>query len=313
MPDDHDNDKPFDAITRLYIRTNPADDGTEPLPAALPFWVSPDIWIVKPGGAVGGEAVPLQQNQVKVTVTNGGGIPAVDAYVEAFVADPSTVITPATAFLIGGAFVTVNGYSTTDVLLPWTPQATDSGHRCIVARVALTLPLDTYVNPSIFDVVGDRHVAQRNIQVLEVAQGKSMTFRFLVGAPSEGQAAATVRALETTFDMDARALTKMGGCAGGLPATQPLAELGVRVLSTRETRPLVDDIRRPLGIAVKPEAVPELREVGTRFEGTKSRHAAVTFAVAADEEVGRLHAFDVVQLDDAGVVVGGLSFVVRVV
>lgn len=211
MPDDHNNpkpgqpghdgrddDTPFDAVTRLYIRTHPADDGTEPLPAALPFWVSPDIWIVKPGGAVGGEAVPLQQNHVKVTVTNGGGIPAVDAYVEAFVADPSTVISPATAFLVGGGFLTVNGYSTADILLPWTPQASDSGHRCIVARVALTIPLDTYLNPAIFDVVGDRHVAQRNIQVLEVAKGQKMTFRFLIGSPGEGRAAATVRTVETT-------------------------------------------------------------------------------------------------------------------
>ena len=116
---------------------------------------------------------------------------------------------------------------------------------------------------------------------------------------------------------DAKALTMMGGCAGGLPATEPLAELGVRVLSARETlvRPtLAADVRPALGIAARPDPVPESREVGARLEVAKPRYAAVTFAVSDGEEVGRLHAFDVVQLDDAtGEVVGGLSFVVRVV
>ncbi|TDN87740.1 hypothetical protein [Microbacterium sp. BK668] len=308
------DDGPFDAVTRLYIRTNAADNGTEPLPAILTFWTSPDIQIVKPGGGVGGEAVPLQLNHIKVTVTNGGGIPAIDAYVDAWVADPSTGISPATAFLVGGDYVTVQAYSTANVLLPWTPQATDAGHRCVVARVSLIAPFDSYVDGTVFDVVGDRHVAQRNIQVLEVAPGERMSFRFLVNAGDGGRA--LVRARETTFEMDARALAKLGGCEGGLPATIPLADLGVRMLTSRETlaRPsLATDVRVPLGVARAVDRASLAAEVGARLDPEKARYASVTFAVSPDDEVGRLHAFDVVQLDEQGTALGGLSFVVRVV
>ncbi|GAA1981551.1 hypothetical protein [Microbacterium pumilum] len=311
----HGNDKPFDGVTRLYIRTNPADDGTEPLPSTLAFWTSPDISIVKPGGAVGGEAVPLEVNQVKVTVTNGGGIPAVDAYVDAFVADPSTGITPATAFSVGGDYVTVQAYSTADVYLPWTPQASDSGHRCVVARVSLIAPLDSYVDPTVFDVVGDRHVAQRNIQVLEVAQGQKMSFRFLVGT-REAAGRAVLRTVERTFEMDARQLAKMGGCEGGLGAKVPLADLGVRLLTARETlqRPtLAAEVPVALGITRLRDTAGFAAEVGGRLESEKQRYGAVTFAVSPDDEPGRLHAFDVVHLDEKGEVVGGLSFIVRVV
>ena len=199
-PNDHKPDHEFDGVTRLFIRTNPADDGSVPLAAGLQFWTSPDILIVKPGGAVGGEAVAMQPNQVRVTVWNGGGIPAVDAYVDAFVADPSTVITPATARLIGGDYVTVQGYNSHTLDLPWTPEAADAGHRCLIARVSLIAPPDTYTNPAIFDVVGDRHVAQRNIQVVSVAAGKSAAFRFLIRPVGrKGAAAVTLMAKERTL------------------------------------------------------------------------------------------------------------------
>ncbi len=48
MPDDEEHKGEFDGKTFLYIRTNPADDGTEPLPSGLPCWISPDITIIQP-------------------------------------------------------------------------------------------------------------------------------------------------------------------------------------------------------------------------------------------------------------------------
>jgi hypothetical protein len=317
MPDDRNPDRPdgeFDGVTRLYIRTNPADDGTEPLPAGLPAWISPDIVIVQPGGTVGGEAVPLEVNQVRVTVTNGGGIPAVDAYVDAFVADPATLITPATASVIGGGFVTIQAYSTTTMDLPWTPTLSDSGHRCLIARVSLILPSDTYADPTVFDVVGDRHVAQRNIQVLEVPQGTSMTFRFRISSPNGGQHIGRLKAVERTQELDARTLATAGGCSGGLPARRPLAELGVRVLSPRESqgRPtLAEDGVLTLGVARRAELVPDVREVG-RLAGSADI-AAVTFTVDPADEQGRLHAVEIHHLDDStGEILGGLTFILRV-
>jgi len=315
--DDGDKpDKPFDAVTRLYIRTHPADDGSEPFTASPNFWESPDVLIVQPGGAVGGVAVPLELNHVRVVVTNGGGIPAVDAYVDAFVANPSTGFTPVTAEAIPGDWVTVQAYSTAVVDLPWTPRATDSGHRCIIARVSLVVPFDSYTDPTVFDVVGDRHVAQRNISVLEVPAGKSMSFRFELASWSEDHARANVRAFERTREVELGALVKAAGCVGGLPATEPLAGLAVRTLSAREVqgRPsLSAPTRIALGIAERPERSLGAPELAARLDKEGApRVGVVTFAVADGEEPGRLHVVDVVETDAASDrVVGGLTFIIR--
>lgn len=322
MPNDHNpddkHDGEFDGVTRLFIRTNPADDGSVPLPSGLAFWTSPDISIVKPGGAVGGEAVPLQPNKVRVTVFNGGGIPAVDAYVDAFVADPSTVITPTTAKPIGGDYVTIQGYSSSVLDLPWTPDAQDAGHRCIIARVSLIAPPDTYTNPGVFDVVGDRHVAQRNISVLSVPAGGTMTFRFLM-RPLTGERQVPVRLLaqERTREVTAHYLALMSGCAPGLPATQPLASLGVRMLSRREGRgrPSLDgSVPIELGLLRRAEEANDEREANGRLDPQSgARAATVSFTVAADEEPGRLHLVDVMQVNPENEQTeGGLTFIITV-
>src|SRR6185295_14815785 len=97
----------FDGRTHLFIRTHPADPGVEPLPAGLDFWVSPDIVVVPPGGSPGDEAVAGVVNEVRVTVRNRGGLEAIDAYVDAYVNDPSTVMTPTTSIQVGSGFLTV--------------------------------------------------------------------------------------------------------------------------------------------------------------------------------------------------------------
>ncbi len=311
---DKPDDGPFDGRTRLFIRTHPADDGSEPLSPGLAFWTSPDVVIVKPGGAVGGEAIPLQVNKVRVTVTNGGGIPAVDAWVDAWVADPSTLITPATATLIGAGPITIQANMQETIDLPWTPTSGDTGHRCIIARVSLIIPSDTYNDPTVFDVIGDRHIAQRNIQVLEVAVGKAMTFRFRLGT-TDGQRRTLVRALERTWEMDPRELAQAGGCVGGLPAKMGLEAVGVRVLTLREElgRPsLTGDMSPSLGITRRPEDPPG--ETETSVDPNRQRPVgAVTFQVSPEDEQGRLHAVDVLELDErTGETVGGLTFIIRV-
>ena len=319
-------DGEFEGRTYLYIRTNPADTGAEPLAAGLDFWLSPDIWIVKPNGAVGGQAVPNQVNQVQVTVTNAGGIPAIDALVDAFVADPSTAITPATAALVGSGYLDIPAYSTATISFPWTPNPGDTGHRCIVARVSLVAPLDTYLNASVFDVVGDRHVAQRNIQVLEVAQGQSITFPFHFGAKASIE---SIRVTERTRKLRLDDVVALGGHIAGIPAKRPLAKLDIRPADQRELRELRDapalvgrDLHarpasrgtgRGLGNARRDADVTEavVRD-RPEHEGRKN-FAAVTFQAPREDEAGHLHVIDVREVDERGTVVGGLTFVVRVV
>ena len=180
---DDDHKPPFDPRTYLYIRTHPSDDGTEPLTAGWPFWISPDIIITPNGGMPGDVAMPGVNNQVSVTVTNKGGIDAIDAYVDVFLANPSTAFTPATATPLGDGFLTIPGYNTATITINWLPGPADSGHRCLLARVSLLTTGDTYVNPAVFDVVGDRHVAQRNIHVVEMTGQQAMTFGFMIVNP----------------------------------------------------------------------------------------------------------------------------------
>src|SRR5574341_499974 len=166
MPDDRENE--YERRTYLYIRDHPLDNGTEPLPAGLPCWVSPDITVIKPDGTRGLEAVANQVNQVEVTVNNSGGINAVNAYVDVFFGNSATGFTPATAVFIGGNYLTIPSYGKQPITFSWMPAASYTGHGCLLARVSLIIPADTYVDPNVFNVPGDRHVSQRNIEVSTV-------------------------------------------------------------------------------------------------------------------------------------------------
>jgi hypothetical protein len=177
MPED---DGDFSGRTYLVIRYGAGDSGARPLPSGEVPWASPDITIVKPDGTQGAEAVVGLVNTVAVTVWNRGGVDAIGVYVDAFISAPTTGFTPATALPVGGNFLDVPGYSNATIPLPWTPDPTVMGHCCVVARANLTIPPDTYLDGSIFDVWGDRHVAQHNIFVVDLAGQSSVTFPFLI-------------------------------------------------------------------------------------------------------------------------------------
>lgn len=310
----------FDGKTYLYIRTNPADTGAEPLAAGLDFWVSPDIVVIKPGGVIGDEAVANQQNEVQVTVTNAGGIGATDAYVEAFFADPSTVMTPATATPVGAGFVSVPAYNATSISFPWTPSASEAGHRCLFARVSLAIPFDSYVDPTVFNVVGDRHVAQRNIHVVSTANAKRMSFAFVVLNASAMEARVLVRAEEVRERL---ALQHLGAAMHCQAASLGRHELGAVGLSWGRERVVVGAERR---LALHASLVPA-RSVGgvvaatgrassadsldRPFEPGEARRVVLHVGRGAETVEGDLNAVRVTQVDEAGVVTGGLTVVVR--
>ena len=310
MPDDHNKDEPFEGRTYLLIRTHPQDDGTEPLAAGLPFWTSPDITIVKPDGTSGGEAVAGATNQVEVAVTNKGGIPAVDAYVDAFVADPSTSFTPATATPIGGTFVTVQGYSVTSVSFPWVPGASAAGHRCLLARVSLVVPPDTYLNGAVFDVVGDRHVAQRNIHVVSLAGAqKSLSFAFALVNPLGKDAEFTLQAREVKLGRGAEVVRRALGCAFMPSAATPLKAVQL-VIEDRQPEEQGDDLRdRPgaFGVLRRPKAVGRSHRGRVALAADETRTAVVTLT-GGGAKAG-VNLVEVRQTAVGGAVVGGLWLV----
>lgn len=343
FPDHNDNpdrDKGrFDGITYLFIRTHPYDNGSEPLASGLPFWVSPDITIVKPDGTEGSEAIAGEMNQMKVVVTNGGGIDAVDAYVEAFVADPSTAFTPATATPIGSGYLTVSGYSQAAISFPWSPAPADSGHRCLLARVSLTIPPDRFANAAIFDVPGDRHVAQKNISVVDSAVHgmKPFSFSFALVNPAPETSAFQVKAaqIRPADDRQLLMLKQSVGCGFAQFSDKPLRAVRLDLGEELPVRDRSDAIRmdltnhsgrldrferiegivridRPL-IGLLDNPIVPGRTGGAkkiRMKAGEVRQAVVTITPNPGARKGDLQVVEITQVNERDQVVGGLWIVV---
>lgn len=310
---------PFEGRTYLYIRDHPFDDGSEPLNAALSWWLSPDITVVKPDGTSGGEAVAGELNAVQVTVTNAGGIDAVDAFVDVFISNPTTSFTPSGADPVGGGFVTIPGYGSASISLPWTPTAAQAGHRCLAARVSLLLPPDTYANGLVFAVPADRHVAQRNISVVSMTAMKTMSFQFVIANPGEEAGVFIVRAQEIRMDDEqvvvARAALR---CGAAQFADTPLAGIGLNERRIQKfEEPDADDERDYLpapqelfGVLPEPVRRPGEEQMRVELEPSGTRHAAVTVVRGDDARPGDLNVLEVTQRDENETVVGGFWLVV---
>lgn len=330
----------FDGRTYLHIRTHTADDGTEPLPAGLPGWLSPDITIIKPDATRGSEAVAGQVNQVEVVVNNRGGIDAINAYVDIFVADPSTASTPSTVQAIGGAFVNVYGYGSAIVTVPWVPTALDEGHRCLIARVSLIIPGDTYRNGNAFEVIQDRHVAQRNIHVAAFGTANQMRYMFFIVNPFTAALTGARRQTGTAIEAvtpgamrrfvvtarevrDPEELRHVAGamnCGLAQFADRPLKSVSVALNERIHEIPTTE---RPRFTHEQVLAVPRLaeqpivrlgrpvREVGVELAVGGVVHAVLQIERGAGYRRGDLHAVHVTQADERGSVCGGLTVIVR--
>lgn len=323
----------FEGRTCLYIRTHPHDDGSEPLRTGVRHWKSPDIVIIQPSGTRSGEAIAGRENQVEVAVTNGGGIDAVDAYVDAFFADPSTGFTPATATPIAGGFLTIPGYSRRQIHLPWTPSASDAGHRCILARVAL-FPLDTYADGTVFDVKGDRHVAQRNIHVVSMAkEAKMIHFAFGITNTENEVMEVTIRPREIRDPKQWATLSRAVGCEfiqfGETRLREYKVDLGDdRVVVPRE---VIEQFVRPTGSLRTAEvSIPltefRLQNLGVRsdvilndprdalkvrLEPLEVRQGLLMVTRPTETRPGDVHAVDIEQTGPGSEILGGLTVIVR--
>jgi hypothetical protein len=309
-------DKPgeFDKQTMLYIRRYPADLGLGPVPAGEPSWVSPDIAIIRADGTRGSEGAVGEADKVEVVVTNGGGIDARDAQVDAFLADPCTGFTPATAKLVGSCFVTVPNHNCQAVTFPWTPEPDDAGHRCMLARVGLMVPFDSYTDPTVFDVINDRHVAQRNVTVLKM-ETDSVSFAFLVVNPmrKEKESAFVLNARELPPEQHAErvrwALRSRFAQFGQVRLKEIGLTVGDHVAVTAGRRAANAP---PLGLLRPAVPVPKAARVELRLREDEHRHAVVTIARNRDIRPGDLSVVQVEQIDARTErTVGGLWLVIE--
>jgi len=131
-----------------------------------PWYLSPDIWVVPGADPLAAPGQPTEDEPAYVwgRVHNRGTFDVSDATVRFYWADPSTLVTRASANLIGTSSAALAAGETKDVLCltQWLPQFVNEGHECLIAEAfAPADPLPPHAPTDPFNVPTDRHVAQR--------------------------------------------------------------------------------------------------------------------------------------------------------
>jgi hypothetical protein len=159
-----------------------------------PWYLSPDVWTADIAGTpslpVAGTATHLWAR-----VRNNGKSLAQDATVRFYWGNPAVGVTRVTATLVGSAFVTLNSGETKEVLCltPWVPIYVNNGHECVLAEAFHSA--DPLPPGPAFNVPTDRHVAQRNLSVVNAAASMMFFMPFEIHNPSRKEATFRIRAV----------------------------------------------------------------------------------------------------------------------
>lgn len=173
MPGHRDGEGEPEYRPHLVCRAFVGDTGARPLVPNSIFYESPDIWVVAPDGS----DVPAvgAVNKVNVQVWNLGLAPSYGTVVELFWCNPSVGVNLAAATPIGSKTTTLQAGQHKTLTFPWTPVFVNDGHECLIAQVYDPVS-DNLVAP--FNPVADRHVAQKNLNLVEVAAGHQIDLHF---------------------------------------------------------------------------------------------------------------------------------------
>jgi hypothetical protein len=253
----------------LICRTYAGDLGARPITDPnFVFWESPDIWIEGPSGDPD-QAVTGVPNTVKVHVWNSGLANCWAATVDLFWCDPSVGIDMAHANPIGS--VTLPVYSQQDAIaaFTWVPGMLNGGHECLVAQVyePVSDPLVAPFQPKL-----DRHVAQRNVSVVQVQAGKSFSLPFSVPNRSVLMATSSLK-LEAVTGSALQMLAMSTGL--DVSTAAPRAEGGL-VFRGIEKLP-----------ETKAPAVRFRNAMGTRAGGTAELRESLMLGAKAAASIGR--------------------------
>ncbi|ACG74533.1 conserved hypothetical protein [Anaeromyxobacter sp. K] len=139
-----------------------------------PWWMSPDVWTVPGTDPEGPAGAPVigQPCYLWALVTNKGTSNVSNAAVRFYWANPSVGFDRNTAHFIGASNVNLLPNESAEVLClaPWIPEHVNGGHECVLAE-AFHTTLDPLPPVPDFDVPTDRHVAQRNLNVVQALRG----------------------------------------------------------------------------------------------------------------------------------------------
>ena len=162
----------------LYIRSFNGDSGSRPF-ANQVFWLSPDI-TASPISSLGAYTQTLNAGEtyaLTCAVRNRGDLAVPSAKVEFWLTDPSLGFDTryATHLTLGRVPSTwVNAYGSSQVTFAYTVPPTESGHKCLFARVFAFSPLDLPLDNFRLDPPLDRHIGQLNLNI--VGQGQAFVF-----------------------------------------------------------------------------------------------------------------------------------------
>lgn len=151
-----------------------------------PWYLSTDVWTVPGDDPLGPPGMPLVGSPCYLwaRVHNNGSNAVTNATVRFYWANPNVGFDRTTANLIGSAFVSLGASPDVQEVLcltPWVPVFVNGGHECVLAEAFHSV--DPLPPGPAFNVPTDRHVAQRNLQVVLAAQ-RQFHFAFEVHNPS---------------------------------------------------------------------------------------------------------------------------------
>jgi hypothetical protein len=168
----------------LLLRYNATDNGLgRPIPANTVFWVSPDIWVESSDPL--GNPVLGQQNIVHARVFNLGKAQSSPTRVDFYWGDASLGLGPGHMNFIASDTVVVPYHRSKDVRVKWVPIST--GHECLIVNTTCDIN-DVIAQP--LQPTLDRHVGQRNVNVVQAGPGKLVPF--LVGLNNLAPMMATI-------------------------------------------------------------------------------------------------------------------------
>lgn len=179
----------------LVIPATTTDYGLRPLGGGVAHWASPFIGVISPDPS--GKALAGAANTVWARVFNLGAATSAPTMVRFYWADPSVGLGADDAHPIGETMVEIGPMTSALVQCPtpWVPTYLNNGHECLFASADNPV-LDPITAP--FAPWADRHVGQRNVQVLPaVMQAMQM---WLIGGPAAMMAELRVLALKVTVD-----------------------------------------------------------------------------------------------------------------
>ncbi len=298
----------------LLVRANLSDAGARPLASNAVFWESPDVWVVSAAGI--NQPIPGQANTVFARVSNLGLETATGVQVRFWWANPSLAITEATAHLIGIGFTNIQGGSTVDVQCPkpWIPIVENGGHECLLAE-AFIPNFDPLTSP--MDPVDDRHVGQKNEQLIMVSPGHQFVVKFAAlnisgfALPIALEVRPLLRQTVLPTLMAARtqlSAFKVSPPMTALPLAIKLADQATEFSSVSATfarRLLSTTLREERGALTTCSSPPQLTHTAN-FQPWEVRTAEVTGRVPADAQPGQSFVFRI-QQRMGNIVTGGYT------